>query len=329
MKKIFLTAMAAFMLVALAGCNGDTQKKETSQKKDITNASTETDELTGEQIAANNFKTAVNIRQDKSFDINADKIGVSYRFAGFQSYHDDSDFEQEYVFAYPSATNYASGIQIYYPLYSDDNVPEFANINYVRIKEILPYAEAKKEYDYLIKKLSEYFGAENIVDHSSDKSWMPPHDEEVIGVKFAEAKESSHYDVFPGEYQIDIGFSLYALKQKIGNLNTEKIKNGFIWLGLDVCYDSERKCFDAFKLMYNVPISEYLAFNAIEENEESTTELESEDTEIVTDEEFERIDEVRKMCRKAETFPLKSIADMKNHNKTDWSIWIDQQILQQ
>ena len=317
MKKIFLTAIAAFMLVALAGC-GDTQKNKTSQKKDTTNVSTETDELTGEQIAANNFKTAVNIPQDNSFDINADKIGVTYRFSGFQSYHDDSDFEQEYVFAYPSATNYASGIQIYYPAYLEDNVPEYANINYIRIKETLPYAKAKKEYDYLVENLSKYFGAENIVDHSSDKSWMPPHDEEVIGVKFAQAKESSHYDILPGEYQIDIGLSLYALKQKSGNLNTEKIKNGFIWLGLDVCYDSERKCFDAFKLMYNVPISEIVAFqySGAGDTIEEKAEIEAQEDEIFF-----------RMLRYAETFPLQSIADMKNHNKEGWTLWCDQLIM--
>ena len=31
MKKIFITAMVVFMLIALTGCNGD--KNETSQKK--------------------------------------------------------------------------------------------------------------------------------------------------------------------------------------------------------------------------------------------------------------------------------------------------------
>jgi len=294
MKKKLLTMMCIMLLLVTAtGCSSNSNKSDTDSKSTTSSIfSKKEDKYSVESIEKKNFKEAKNIPADDNFDINADRLTGKFCQRIAETYHTKYNWENSFI-STPSINNIPSGIQYYCQFFQNESaVTEgtgdmlnknltHASISVLRFKETLSYLDAKQEFKYLKNNIIKYFGEEAFNDHSNEANWAAQYDSdaEIFGIKLSKAK-STKYKLSDDDYQLDFTFNIYALKQKFQNVNTDRIKKGFIWLGLDKYYNSEYKCIDAFKMTYTVPWS-VIATQELDAAKDEDCELIDEETEYI------------------------------------------------
>lgn len=272
------------LLVTATGCSSNSDKSD-SDSKDTSSSifSKKEDKYSVESIEKRNFKKAKNIPADNNFDILSDDTGTEYCKHVAEMYYSGESWGTmaDTTRTMPSAVEFycddygdkqsQRGQSNNWKLFSDDT-PSYAKVSFIHFKETLSYSELKKEKSNIEKNVKKYFGDTALVDHSLEKNWTPhPYDNDIFSIKVSTPKSSSDYKVKDGDYQLDFAFNLRILKEIVGNLNTKKIKNGFIWLGLDAFYDSEHKCIDGFKMLYKQNIYEVIP--QLEGKEEQTYDM--------------------------------------------------------
>lgn len=273
------------LLVTATGCSSNSNKSDTDSKSTTSSIfSKKEDKYSVEAIEKRNFEEAKNIPGDDSFDILTEDTGTEYCKHVANMFYT----EETWVLMEDTTRTMPSAVEIYCNDYGDipsqrgknaenwklfpDNPSSYTKVGFIHFKETLSYSELKKEKTNLEKNVKKYFGEKALVDHSLEKNWTPhQYDNDIFSIKVAKAKSSSDYKVNDGDYQLDFAFNLKALKEQVGDLNTEDIKNGFIWLGLDSFYDSEHKCIDGFKMLYKQNILDIIP--QLEGEEEQTYEM--------------------------------------------------------